>query len=67
MACYKKSTLAKFGEELKKNCRGQKYDVASNMSARHGMEGIMSRENGNALLYSLQISLLYSFGFSFSF
>ena len=48
LACNIKITLAKYGLELK-NCRGQGYDGASNMSARHGVQGILSRENGKAL------------------
>ena len=48
LACNIRSTLAKYGLELK-NRRGQGYDGASNMSARHGVQGILSRENGKAL------------------
>ncbi len=46
LAC--KSTLVKYGLEFE-NCRGQGYDGASNMSARHGVQGILNRENNKAL------------------
>ncbi len=38
----------KYGLEFE-NCRGQGYDGASNMSARHGVQGILNRENNKAL------------------
>ena len=48
LACNIKITLAKYALELK-NSRGQGYDGSSNMSVRHGVQGILSRENGKAL------------------
>ena len=48
LACNIKITLAKYALELK-NSRGQGCDGASNMSVRHGVQGILSRENGKAL------------------
>ncbi len=48
LACNIKSTLVKYGLEFE-NCRGQGYDGASNKSARHGVQGILNRENNKAL------------------
>ncbi len=48
LACNIRSTLVKYGLEFE-NCRGQGYDGASNMSARHGVQGILSKENNKAL------------------
>ncbi len=38
----------KYGLEFE-NCRGQGYNGASNMSARHGVQGILNKENNKEL------------------
>ena len=48
LACNIKDTLTKYGLDFK-NCRGQGCDGASNMSARHGVQGILSEENTKAV------------------
>lgn len=43
-----KESLIKYGLDFQ-DCRGQGYDGASNMSARRGVQGILTAENKKAI------------------
>ena len=67
LALLIKEVLIKYGLDFQ-DCRGQGYDGASNMSARHGVQGMLMEENDKALYVHcnshMHCASMYSFFYS---